>query len=60
MNSCDLVATISAIACAISKCCSDKEIAVIISALTQLSAALNTILVQNQARKGNVEVDPFL
>ena len=60
MNSCEFVATISAIACTISKCCSDKEIAVIITVLTQLSATLNTILVQNQANKGNVEVDPFL
>lgn len=60
MNSCELVAFISTLACTISKCCSDEEIAVIIASLTQLRATLETILVQNEANKGVVETNPLL
>jgi len=54
MKSCELVTTITAIACTISNCYSDEEIALMAAAFTQLGDTLTTILAQNQVSKGNV------
>lgn len=46
MQSCELVATITAIACAIANTCSEEEVAVLASAFSQLGDTLATILAQ--------------
>lgn len=48
MQSCELVASITAIACAISKTTTKEEIAVLVSAFNQLSNTLATILLQEE------------
>ncbi len=48
MQSCELVTYITAIACALSRCCSDDELAVLSSAFNQLGDTLATISAQNQ------------
>lgn len=45
MNSCEIVTTITAIACALSESCSEEELELISAALTQLADTLSTILV---------------
>lgn len=55
MQSCELATYITALACAISKCCSEDEIAVISTALTQLGDTLATIAAQNQLCKKNAD-----
>jgi len=54
MQSCELVASITAIACAISKCYSEDEITVMAAAFTQLGDTLTTILTQNESCKADV------
>lgn len=44
MKSCELVTLISAVACSISNCYSDDELAVLATAFTQLGDTLATIL----------------
>lgn len=46
MQSCELVATITAIACAIANNCSQDEISVLASAFNQLGDTLGTIVAQ--------------
>ncbi|QHQ63520.1 hypothetical protein Ana3638_24340 [Anaerocolumna sedimenticola] len=46
MQSCELVATITAIACAIANNCSQDEISVLSSAFNQLGDTLGTIVAQ--------------
>jgi F0F1-type ATP synthase epsilon subunit len=46
MQSCELVATITAIACAIANNCSEEEVAVLSSAFNQLGDTLVTIIAQ--------------
>lgn len=53
MQSCELVAYITALACALSKCCSDDELAVLSSAFNQLGDTLGTIAAQNQLSNKN-------
>jgi hypothetical protein len=48
MQSCELVSYITALACAISKCCSNDELSVLATAFTQLGDTLATIAAQNQ------------
>lgn len=48
MQSCELVTYITALACAISKCCSDEDLSVLSSAFNQLGDTLATIAAQNQ------------
>lgn len=48
MQSCEIVTFITALACALSKCCSDDEISVLAAAFTQLGDTLATIAAQNQ------------
>jgi hypothetical protein len=51
MQSCDLVASITAVACAIAKCSTKEELAVLVSAFTQLGQTLQTILLQDVANE---------
>lgn len=55
MQSCELVTYITALACAISKCCSSDEIAVLSSAFNQLGDTLATIASQNQLCDKNAD-----
>ncbi len=55
MRSCELVATITAIACAIANTCSEDEVNLMAAAFTQLGDTLATILAQgdiNEKEKG--------
>lgn len=47
MNSCELAASVTALACAISECCSQEELPVIAAVFTQLGDTITTILAQN-------------
>jgi len=48
MQPCELVATISVIACGISKCCSKEEVSILAAVFTQLGDTLATIQVQEE------------
>lgn len=48
MNSCELVASISAIACALSKQCSKDELSILAAAFTQLGDSIATILAHDE------------
>jgi hypothetical protein len=58
MNSCDLVATVTAFACAIAKCVSRDELATITAVLGQLAATLGTIAVQEDIINKKTEAEP--
>ncbi len=51
MQSCELVATITAIACAIANNCSEDEVALLSSAFNQLGDTLGTILAQESCNQ---------
>ena len=53
MNDCDLIMTITAIACGIIKCCSDDDIAIMAAAIIQLGDTLATYLTQKELRESN-------
>lgn len=58
MDECELIAFISASACAISKCCSNDEISILSAVFTQLGDTLATILAKrdlnnNPSNNGN-------
>jgi hypothetical protein len=55
MQSCELIAYISAIACIISKCCSKDELSVIASFFTQLGDTLDTIIANEAICSKDVE-----
>lgn len=55
MQSCELATYITALACAISKCCTDDEMAVLSSAFNQLGDTLGTISAQNQLLNKNAD-----
>lgn len=55
MQSCELVTYITALACSLSKCYSNDEIAVLSSALNQLGDTLATIAAQNQINNKNTD-----
>ncbi|MGN0314702.1 MAG: DUF6774 domain-containing protein [Fusicatenibacter sp.] len=44
LNSCELVTLVSTIACQISKCCSEEELAVLAAIFTQLGDTLATMI----------------
>ena len=48
MNSCELVAYISTLACTISRCCSTEEVTLLAVVFTQLCDTLATILTQEE------------
>lgn len=64
MNDCDLIMTITAIACGIIKCCSDDDITIMAAAFVQLGDTLATYLTQKELRESNqkdeVSVPPQL
>ncbi|WP_310602553.1 DUF6774 domain-containing protein [Anaerosporobacter sp.] len=51
MNSCNLVATITGIACTLSNCLSEEELAILAAALTQLGDTIATILTNEEIRE---------
>ena len=53
MNSCELVTTITALACSLQKCCSKEELTILAAAFTQLGDTLATIAVHNEICKSN-------
>ena len=55
MNSCDLVATVTAIACAIAKCLPKEELELLTVVLTQLADTLATIAVQEEICNSKAE-----
>lgn len=52
MDECELVALVTAVACAISKSCDDEDISLLAVVLTQLGDTLTTILTQRQINEG--------
>lgn len=59
MQSCELVATITAIACAIANNCSEDEITVLASAFNQLGDTLGTILAQESCNSSQKDPDNY-
>ncbi|SFR83731.1 DUF6774 domain-containing protein [Anaeromicropila populeti] len=56
MNSCELVTFITALACAISKCYTEEEVAILAAAITQLGDTLATILTQKEICESDAEI----
>ena len=55
MQSCELVASVTAIACAITKCCSKEELPLIAAFFTQLGDTITTIIVNEELCAEDVE-----
>lgn len=55
MNSCDLVAAVTAISCAIAKCVSKEELALLTAVFGQLAATLGTLAVQMDTDNGTTQ-----
>ncbi len=55
MQSCELVAYITAVACTISKCCSKEELPIIAAFFTQLGDTLQTIIANEETRVKDAE-----
>lgn len=53
MDDCELIVTVTAIACAISKNCSDDEISIMAAVFTQLGDTLATITTNRESRNQN-------
>lgn len=53
MQSCELVATVTAIACAIANNCSEDEVALLSSVFNQLGDTLGTILAQESCNQND-------
>lgn len=53
MNPCELVTFVSAMACAIAKCCDTNELSVLSAVFTQLGDSLATILAQTDFCKSS-------
>lgn len=51
MNSCNLVATLTGIACTLANCLSKEELELLSSALVQLGDTIDTILVNESFQK---------
>lgn len=60
MNSCELVTTVSTIACAISKCVPKEELPLMISVFGQLASTLATIIVKEEALSNVNETIPLI
>ncbi len=55
MDECELIALITAVACAISKNCSEDDISILAAVFTQLGDTLATILVKRELQEKNSE-----
>ncbi len=55
MNSCELAAMISSIACTIARTCPAEELALLGAAFTQLGDTLTTMSLQNELCSGNTK-----
>jgi len=53
MNDCELITFITAIACGITKCCSEDDISLLAVGFTQLGDTLATYLTQKEIREKN-------
>ncbi|WP_455718524.1 DUF6774 domain-containing protein [Anaerosporobacter sp.] len=51
MNSCNLVATLTGIACTLANCLSEEELELLAAALSQLGDTITTILANESFRK---------
>jgi hypothetical protein len=63
MKDCELIMTITAIACGIIKCCSDDDITIMSAAFSQLGDTLDTYLTQKElceSKQKNVDDGPKL
>lgn len=55
MQSCELVASVTAIACTISKCCPKENLPLLAAFFTQLGDTLTTIIVNEELNTEDVE-----
>lgn len=51
MDECELIALITAVSCAITKCCSNDEITILAAVFSQISSTLTTVLAQRDIRE---------
>ena len=56
LNECELITFVSAVACTISKSCTDDEISLLSSILTQLGDSLATILAKRALCSKNTNI----
>lgn len=56
LNSCEIVTTVTALACAIKQCYSDEEIPLLAAVFTQLGDTLATLLVYEEQCKNSTKV----
>jgi hypothetical protein len=58
MDECELITLVTAIACTISKCCSDDDISILSVIFTQLGDTLTTVLTKRElCEKNNKDTD---
>lgn len=59
MDSCELITLITAIACALTKCCSEDELSILAVSFTQLGDTLGTYLTKEELneKKQNINSD---
>jgi hypothetical protein len=53
MDECELITLVTAIACTISKCCSDDDISILSVIFTQLGDTLTTVLTKRELCEKN-------
>lgn len=56
MQSCEFATTVTAIACLISKCCSEDELPLAAAFFTQLGDTLATMITYEEFNNKNVEI----
>jgi hypothetical protein len=56
MQSCEFASTVTAIACLISKCCSEDELLLAAAFFTQLGDTLATMITYEEFNNKNVEI----
>jgi hypothetical protein len=55
MQPCEIVAAVTALACSISKCCSQEEITLMAAIFTQIGDTLTTILTAEEFHQKDVD-----
>ena len=60
MDSCEYVTFITAIACAIAKCAPKEDLPILVSAFSQLSNTLSTIIVKEASIEELAEISPTI
>lgn len=51
MDECELISLVTAVACSISKCCSDDDISILAVVFTQLGDTLQTVLTKREQKE---------